>query len=292
MKLISPEVTRIEEHNPYKLVERIGRVCYKSEDRITEDSCYKFVEGLIKRQHFAMLEHARITFHLRGWRPHLPTLVNIPGVLIRDLTDFEQHPEYLINVSMSHIYNPKWRMTDGNNIGSYFEIFQKLLEAKYNPFAEDYEHDGVSIAEHINVDEFKFTSLHFICDRGVSHELVRHRAAIAQTSTRYCNYTLDKFGGEIEFVTPANYGEWDDMSKLAFENSCNQSEVNYFVMIENGRTPQEARAVLTNALKTEVILTMNKPQWKHFLNLRLYGTTGAPHPDMKVVASLASHFLP
>ena len=122
--------------------------------------------------------------------------------------------------------------------------------------------------------------------------MVRHRCAVAQESTRYCNYTKDNFGGgDISFGPPANYEDWDIGTKVTIEHHLQNSESLYNHMIEKEYAPQQARAILPNALKTEVILTMNLDQWKHFFDLRYKGTTGAPHPDMKVVAEKAYELL-
>lgn len=124
----------------------------------------------------------------------------------------------------------------------------------------------------------------FIVDRGVSHELVRHRlASFAQESTRYCNYSKNKFDGEVTFIRPfffergsTEYNCWEDM--------CQHAENVYLAMLQMNRTPQEARSVLPNSLKTEVIMTANMREWRHFFRLRAAGETGAPHPQMAEVA--------
>ena len=128
----------------------------------------------------------------------------------------------------------------------------------------------------------------FVCDRGVSHEIVRHRAAsFAQESTRYCKYAKDKFGSEITVSEPAQLHQKNAAAYAVWREGCAVAEKAYFAMLDAGATPQEARAVLPNALKTELIMTANGTEWEHFFNLRSRGTTGAPHPDMKRVADLA-----
>lgn len=187
MKIIKPDVqfiTPIDGATILKRLEQCGRVCYKSEDKITEGSAEKFVAGIIKRGHVAVLEHCSFT-------------------------------------------------------------------------------------------------VKFICDRGVSHEIVRHRlAAYCQESTRYCNYSKDGFGGEITVIQPcylvtcgAGYQTWKE--------ACEVAETAYFNMLNFGCSPQEARAVLPNSLKTEVVMTANIREWRHFLNLRC---SPAAHPQMREVA--------
>ena len=130
-------------------------------------------------------------------------------------------------------------------------------------------------------------SIKFIVDRGISHELVRHRCSVAQSSTRYCNYSKAKFGNCITYVQPSTYDDWSAETKQKFEDHLENCESLYMYMINSGLQPQQARAILPNALMTEVVLTMPINQWNHFFNIRALGTTGAPHPDMKKVALIA-----
>lgn len=124
----------------------------------------------------------------------------------------------------------------------------------------------------------------FTVDRGVSHELVRHRlASFAQESTRYCNYSKDKFGNEITVIEPC-FLEKDSLQYADWVGSMKECEYRYFALLEEGATPQEARAVLPNSLKTEVVMTANFREWRHFLKLRAAGVTGKPHPQMLEVA--------
>ena len=124
----------------------------------------------------------------------------------------------------------------------------------------------------------------FIVDRGVSHELVRHRlASFAQESTRYCNYSKDKFDGEVTFIQPLFF-EAGSVEYMVWKKMCQEAENTYLAMLQMNRTPQEARSVLPNSLKTEVIMTANMRDWRHFFRLRAAGETGAPHPQMAEVA--------
>ena len=166
-----------------KHIERCARVCYKSEDRITEDSAEKMVAALIRSGHEAMLEH------------------------------------------------------------------------------------------------YSFT-VKFICDRGISHELVRHRlSSFAQESSRYCCYAKDKFGKELTFINPCfwepnsdNYARWF--------HEMDEAEKTYLAMIEDGATPEQARDILPMSIKTEIVMTANLREWRHFFKLRAEGVTGKPHPQM------------
>lgn len=124
MKLIKPSIELIQESNPYKLIERIGRTCYKSESSITTDSCYKFVDRLIDREHFAMLEHARFNFKLKGYRFPVE-LFNIPGLILHTLPE-EVNDTWILNVSMSHLYNPKWYAA-----AELFDVLREMVETHY-----------------------------------------------------------------------------------------------------------------------------------------------------------------
>lgn len=151
----------------------------------------------------------------------------------------------------------------------------------------------------------KRVTVHFVCDRGVSHEFVRHRTfSFAQESTRYCNYSRDKFGNELTFIKPCWFdssliddtGHWNantfyrmptqSVEEDAFLGTLLSIEKSYFNLLERGWKPQEARAVLPNALKTELVMTgfVDKSGWINFFSLRALGTTGAPHPQAKELA--------
>lgn len=123
-------------------------------------------------------------------------------------------------------------------------------------------------------------SVKFIVDRGVSHEIVRHRiASYAQESTRYCNYSKDKFGNELTFIKPCFW--LDDVHKYhKWEAACKYSEELYLTLLDIGASPQEARSVLPNSLKTEIVVTMNLREWRHFLRLR---TANSAHLQMQEV---------
>lgn len=124
-------------------------------------------------------------------------------------------------------------------------------------------------------------TVRFVCDRGVSHELVRHRmASFAQESTRYCNYSKDKFGNELTFVMPTLYKDdfMEDEAWNCWVETMKKCEESYMKLIKMGVSPQMARSVLPNSLKTEVVVTANWREWRHILSLRC-----APdaHPDIR-----------
>ena len=166
-----------------KHIERCARVCYKSEDRITDGSAEKMVAALIRSGHEAMLEH------------------------------------------------------------------------------------------------YSFT-VKFICDRGIANELVRHRiASFAQESSRYCCYAKDKFGKELTFINPC-FWKPDSDNYARWFHEMDESEKTYLAMIESGATPEQARDILPTSIKTEIVMTANLREFRHFFKLRAEGITGKPHPQM------------
>jgi thymidylate synthase (FAD) len=138
---------------------------------------------------------------------------------------------------------------------------------------------------HESVIEHEKVSVRVICDRGVTHEIVRHRlASYSQESTRYCNYTKDKFGSEISVIEPcfwATGSQNDEERKRTWKEAMEAAERAYFRLIELGASPQEARSVLPNSLKTEIVVTMNLREWRHFFKLR---TAPGSHPQMREIA--------
>ena len=134
---------------------------------------------------------------------------------------------------------------------------------------------------HESVIEHEKISVRIICDRGVTHEIVRHRiASYSQESTRYCNYSDDKFGNELTFILPS-FWEKEPERLSIWVNATQSAEKSYLELISFGASPQEARSVLPNSLKTEIVVTMNLREWRHFLKLR---TGKAAHPQIREVA--------
>lgn len=154
-------------------------------------------------------------------------------------------------------YKSEDKITDGSAEAFVSQILQRGHEA---------------VLEHYSF------SVHFICDRGISHEIVRHRlASYCQESTRYCNYSLGKFGREITVIEPL-YLAQDTRGWYQWAAGCMIAEREYFDLLDWGCSPQEARAVLPNSLKTEIVMTANIREWRHFLQLR---TSPAAHPQMR-----------
>lgn len=273
----------------YKQIERVGRVCYKSEDKITEDSAKPFVDRMVKSGHGAMLEHG--TVYLKVINKGL-SLCNYEKDHIEDKyinnpyskVVFGKYPKY-------NSYEEKLKATQEVYITTNYRV---LVE---NGWLDDLQY----ICKPTEFHERRIT-VHFVCDRGVSHEFVRHRVmSFAQESTRYCNYSKDKFGNELTFIKPCwlnieerhytwketfaeRYIDTSSPMKDQYIASLLIAEQDYLGYLKQGWTPQQARAILPNSLKTELIVTGFTSDWNHFFDLRARGTTGAPHPQAKELA--------
>lgn len=279
MKLINSKVEILEPtgytiDDIYKQIEIAGRTCYKSEDKITPTSAKEFVDRMIKSGHGAMLEHG--TVYLR-----------IP-IQDGNAEKYKRNHYSAVNIVSVDRVNGRAFITTN---------YRVLVE---NNWLEDLKY----ICEPTEFHE-KRISVRWTCDRGVSHEFVRHRVfSFAQESTRYCNYNKDKFGNELTFIIPTwlgipegNYtysdGDWVDINKQviqisedeenvhSFLNTLDCSEYQYTMLINAGWKPQQARQVLPNALKTELVMTGFESDWKHFFELRC---DTAAHPDARKLA--------
>lgn len=281
MKLIESSVQIIEEKDPYKMIELAGRTCYKSEDKITENSAKEFVDRMIKLGHGAMLEHGTIYLTIDGEDPNLSKIQSNPHTKV-NLVPYEVLTESNYTISYKAYITTNLRVLVENNL-------KELLCYQVEP-TEYHE---------------KRITAKFICDRGVSHEFVRHRVfSFAQESQRYCNYSKDKFGNELTFIKPTwldiptgDYtywdGDWCDIDnmkiQLPSDNGIadnflwclNNAGMQYRLLINKGLKPQEARAILPNATKTELVMTGFESDWEHFFELRC---SGAAHPDAKKLA--------
>lgn len=261
MKLIESSVQIIEERDPYKMIELAGRTCYKSEDKITEDSAKEFVDRMIKLGHGAMLEHGTIYLKIRE-----TVNGNVPPAMLYWRDPANQKYSKVVKYNGELYVTTNMRVLVENN---------RMDDLQY--LVEPTEHHEKRI------------TAKFICDRGVSHEFVRHRVfSFAQESTRYCNYSKDKFGNELTFIKPSwsyfkntSYKDVGYFDGDVFESSLKKAESYYFKLIEKGWKPQQARQVLPNATKTELVMTGFESDWKHFFELRC---SGAAHPDAKKLA--------
>ena len=263
MKLIDSSVEVIKPtgytlQDIYRQIELAGRTCYKSEDNMTDTSAKEFVNRMVASKHYAMLEHGAV--YLR----YMPAEINMRPELTylnNPLTKYCVNKFSITNLDSGEVYvTTNYRVLVENN---WLDDLQYLCEPT----------------------EFhsKRIMTRFICDRGVSHELVRHRVfSFAQESTRYCNYSKDKFGKELTFIKPSWWKEEDNEVATLYIQPWRNIENCYLTLIENGIKPQDARAILPNALKTEVVMTGFESDWDHFFELRC---AKAAHPDMQKLAN-------
>lgn len=291
MKLIKPSFEILEQgsslNDIYMHVELCGRTCYRSTDKITKYSAIPFIHQMIKSKHYAMLEHGTV-------------YLKIPYNMLHRMT----HP----GLCSKYINNPYTRCSEFQEYTDGLDCFNKtimdylLVTTNLRVIVENgWEKDLKYICEpHSN--HIKRYTVRFICNRQVSHEFVRHRVfSFAQESTRYCNYTKDKFDGELTFIQPCwieeeyVHGDYNRSEQFVMLTEMLENvESTYNFMINNGWKPQQAATVLPNALKTELIMTgfADETGWKHFFDLRAKGTTGAPHPQAKELAeSLMKEFI-
>ena len=299
MELINPSVEMINERDIYKRIELAGRTCYKSEDKIKEDSAKKFVKAMIKSNHTAMLEHASLVFQVDSYliwdtiKRFNRRYLNMTECLYTNRNS-QTNRRLLVSGNIRAINESKNRfllkaMVDAGYEDAVYSYDKIELDKDYNA---DIKVVDIMSIENIQSEEILnhyYPSFRCITDRAVTHEMVRHRpASFAQESQRYVNY--EKKGG-VEFIKPYWFDSASDSEKISFKFSLQNSEGIYKELIEAGLKPQEARGVLPNATKTEIVMTAPMYEWQHFLNLRYLGTTGAPHPDIKKIASYIHNYL-
>ena len=273
MKIQNPQY-EIWMQNPgelgiYQQIERAGRVCYKSENNTTENSAKPFVGRMIEHEHFAMLEHGTVYM----------------------TCNHGELPLYASN-KFSHV----------NTIDGKDYITTNLRVMAENKTLEDLKYrTDFKKGKH----ELRIT-VHFTTQIAITREYNRHRAnSMAEQSTRYCNYTKNKFGSEISINLPTwvkgdletndekfvelcedvaneETNDWTPIDAWLFANQA--AEFAYMKLIAMGCKPQEARVILPLDTNTELVHTAFVSDWKHFFDLRALGTTGAPHPDAKILA--------
>ena len=303
MKLIKPSY-EILEQSPglkgiYKAIEVAGRTCYKSLNKITDDSAEGFVNRMINSKHYAMLEHGTVYLKIKS--------TIITNELLRT-EDFKAISEYK--------RNPYSKVVD---TGGYAYITTNMRVLQENGWLNDLKY----LCEPTEYHERRVT-VTFTTSNRIRREFTRHRSqSFAVESTRYCNYSKDKFNNELTFIIPSwlsipegSYSHigyhndidrssviynneiiyWDTDSFLDKDrNSYNfiyplyVAETNYMRMIEDGHKPQEAREVLPLATKCDMVMTGFVSDWQNFFDLRARGTTGAPHPDAKALAEPLMH---
>ena len=266
----------------YKAIERAGRTCYKLEDKITDTSAKEFVDRMIKSGHNAMLEFGTI---------YLKCPISVYYVECGEVEETDNPLDSYLDNSYSkgiEVWNQ-----DKSKKG-YCYITTNLRVLVENNWLEDLQYICEPTEHHERRVHVKF-----VTDRGISHELVRHRVfSFAQESTRYCNYSRDKFDNQITFIQPSWIildkemapinelcllaGQYDrENPNLRYLASLVDANYTYISLLNKGWTPQQARDVLPNALKTEINMCGFTSDWKHFFELR---DSEKAHPDMQVLA--------
>ena len=280
-----------------KKIESCGRVCYKSEGKIAEGSAEKFVANLIKRGHEAVLEHASFIVETSDeFYSETQFVIN----RMEERGDFVSFLRFTFDTRPIISGNVRaWRSFFKAVVKDYSRlpiasekfiknnpiVFPEFQDAKFKNFVT-YDDDDFKILKpsDLETENEKLThqdvTVKFVVDRGVSHEIVRHRpASYCQESTRYCNYSKEDFGSEITFIIP-HYLDYKSEAWNTWKDTMKACEDAYFKLLDIGLLPQEARAVLPNSLKTEVVMTANLREWRTFFKLR---TADAAHPQMREV---------
>lgn len=315
MKIIQPGFEEIKSNNAQKHIELIARTCYKSNDLITEDSNKKFIKNLVDRKHWAMLEHFIFVYqaseshsndfdaladekYICSTRTLITSsdmsmskicsnrsdcarrnIISFSARSLLDLLDKYHDNDYLTTVVTELIEQV---VADYDCVELFGGKFEKTIRTKWVNISD------ISILTPKEQLMHGWHSIKFTCDRGVSHEIVRHRdASFAQESTRYCNYSKDKFDNSIAVIKPFMFNNEAELNSVErkkydiWKKSIDASESAYFDLLLSGATPQEARSVLPNSLKTEVIMTARNYEWAHFFELRC---DVAAHPQMRELA--------
>jgi len=322
MKIIKPSVKIFDlpeptDHDGVLMhLERIGRTCYKSEDKITTDSAAKFLQNIRNRKHWAMLEHYIFALSVPFWMyddfrgmvkracaaHDSELLTKLSFIHFTEWEDFSDAKyQYVVSFNATALNYLVATDTVMKNSGCAINHLFQFMKNNYPELMMDPGISSVSIDWNIKFlsreevkampmwlrDVHDFMSVLFVVDRGVTHEIVRHRpVSYAQESTRYCNYSQGKFGNEITVILPSFYdtGMGTMSNSLVFDEwkaACEASERRYNKLIEMGSTPQQARSVLPNSLKADLNMTAYLKEFKHFFNMRC--EKGA-HPQMREVA--------
>jgi thymidylate synthase (FAD) len=271
VRLIKPKVKIINQEpgveGLFKHMELCARTCYKSEDKITEDSARKFIDNVIvARGHTAMLEHGTV-------------YLKIPYGIMYDTGYFSNE-----DIATKYIDNP-YSIVQNSQIYDYWCVTSNYRVLLQNGWLDDLQYLCEPTEYHV-----RRITVRFICDMGVAREFCRHRVfSFAQESTRYCNYSKAKFGKELNCIIPCWYknmfegnsynielchtydltiSEGLSRTEAAWIQAMCEAESTYFGLLTEGEPAQQARNVLPLALKTELIMTGTDEQWAGFFNLR------------------------
>lgn len=284
-KIIKPSVERIDEKDNLKRIELAGRVCYKSEKKITEGSARAFCERIIESDHTSVLEHSNV-------------IVVVPNGMALDLSNHARRYTSETGEPARLMFSPsyqQWIIVSGN-VRAWRDVlaYQDQYSFAGDPLLDMCEDADIDLSQYIVKPEWlseaereihSRITLRIVCDRGVSHELVRHRVmSFSQESTRYVNYGKRGY----TFIEPWWWDTMRGVMKHLMLSEMKHSVSVYEAMISEGATAQLARAVLPNQIKTEVVVTATPRQWAQFLILRM---SKAAHPDMQRVAHLVREAL-
>lgn len=320
MRVINAGYQLIEEPSITRKIERVARVCYKSEDKIDEGTDMIMCRSLINRQHTAMLEHGNLVLEvgeqeyalIETIRSFMENMVeegennkkcflrytncadesknysvdNLHYVVSGNVRAWYEFMQYAnsVNGLPTRLYN-----LVNDNVNNIFDInvteFDSIVFDTYEPndFYAKVITDMSTLSDEERMVHETFSVL-FTVDRGVTHELVRMRdCSFAQESTRYCNYNLGKFDGEVTFIKPCFWAEDSPMYR-SWVGNCHVSELFYKHLTNDlGAKPQEARDALPTSVKADIVMTTYLSEWKHIFNLRACDSTGPAHPQMKEV---------
>ena len=250
----------------YKQIELAGRTSYLSWDKMTDDSAKKFVDMLIKSKHTSVLEHGTVYLHF-CW----------PGAVCQ-----------VCNQTMPHKLLDKCCMNSYSKVnyhGNDVYVTTNMRVLQENNWLDDLKY----LCEPTEFHE-KRLSVKVTTSIGIVRELLRHRLfSFVNESTRYCSYNKGRFDGQVTFILPYwvdRNREPNTESEVLYLESLIRAEKNYLSLIKNGCSAQQAREVLPLSTKSELVMTGFESDWRHFFDLRLFGKTGEPHPDMKQLAEL------
>lgn len=283
---------------PSQLIEVAGRCCYKSEDRITDNSAIGFARLIVKRGHLSVLEHGALALHVPYGVFIEFKLADHEAIKFMNLSgNLNGNSSFIISGNLrawlecmaaidawkDWTRDPAWYKRIMFEIWRYcppaFEAFFGFdaAERGYDKPLDDIQPVGEADMTDAERTLHGFRTVRFITNRGVTHELVRHRpASYSQESTRYVNYGEK----DMEFIKPVWWGNVDGMSNLEFVCAAEDSETYYELMLNKGWRPEQAREVLPNALKTEIVVTANLKEWRHILDLR---TSNKAHPQIRAL---------
>lgn len=291
MKVISPSALIMSDLDSGVItlaqrIERCGRLCYKSEDKITEDSAKQFIAKIIENGHNSVMEMASLTLHVTSTPAAIAEFfMIIPKYFAVDWLDTGQ---ILITGSI-RAFRDLYPFVGVSTLaggmlqglaGRYPDFFPGMaFSGRYATTVHEVNpSELLMMSDHI-IFRHRKVAVKFIINRAVSHEMVRHRpCSFLQESQRYCRYSDKKFGSEVTFIKPCFFKE-DSMEYVEWYRAMNRAELNYLKLLETS-TPQAARTVLPNSTKTELITYASLDQWWHMFNLR---TSPAADPSMREV---------